>query len=316
MRIAQVHKIIVISISTLFPLTALSAADAPPQPVDRDYSAYGHLLLVQMASAPFPHPKRAQGYTYKGQLFSAQDCYSDSTVAIFVPKGFHASSSVDAGKIDFVVHFHGWSNHVATVLSHYQLIEQFAASGRNAVLVIPQGPRDARDSFGGKLEDPNGFKRFVDELLVVMKKESLIPPQGSSVGRIILSGHSGGGRVIGEILAVGGLSDHVSDVWLFDAMYSHVDQYMAWFDKQHGRLIDLYTDHGGTKDNTEKLMASLKKRGTKFVALQDGKNKLDELKPDLKQRTAVFLHTDLAHDEVLQARQTFRAFVETSSLEK
>jgi len=68
------------------------------------------------------------------------------------PKGFSKN-----GRVDFVVHFHGWKNHVEAVLRHYQLIEQLMASRRNAVLVIPQGPCDAPDSFGGKLEDPGGL---------------------------------------------------------------------------------------------------------------------------------------------------------------
>ena len=88
-----------------------------------------------MPSAPFPHPKRADGHRHNGKFFSAKENYSDSTVAIFIPKGFH-----ETGKIDFEVHFHGWSNHVEDVLDHYRLIEQFVASNRNAVLVVPQGP--------------------------------------------------------------------------------------------------------------------------------------------------------------------------------
>src|SRR5208282_5794374 len=110
---------------------------------------YGQLLVTQMVSAPFPHPKRAEGHDYKGTNYSAADHYSDSTVAVFVPKDLREN-----GPLDFVVHFHGWRNHVESVLTRYQLIEQFAASGRNAVLVVPQGPRDAPDAFGGKLEDP------------------------------------------------------------------------------------------------------------------------------------------------------------------
>ncbi len=110
-----------------------SRADLPQR-----YSASGELILAQLASAPFPHPSRAEGHRYNGQLFSAKEHYSDSSVAIFIPKGFR-----ETGKIDFVVHFHGWTNHVERVLDHYKLIEQLAASGRNAVLVVPQGPRDA-----------------------------------------------------------------------------------------------------------------------------------------------------------------------------
>src|SRR5580704_8209679 len=92
------------------------------------YAGYGQLIITQLAAAPFPHTNRAAGHQYKDQFFSPKEHYSDSTVAIFIPKGFR-----ETGRIDFVVHFHGWKNHVERVLDHYQLIEQLAASGRNAV---------------------------------------------------------------------------------------------------------------------------------------------------------------------------------------
>src|SRR5262245_47492388 len=34
------------------------------------YAEYGELMVAEFASAPFPHPKRAEGHTYKGQLYS------------------------------------------------------------------------------------------------------------------------------------------------------------------------------------------------------------------------------------------------------
>ena len=48
---------------------------------------------------------------------------------MFIPKNFRA-----ADKIDFVVHFHGWNHTVAGTLPEYKLIEQFVASGKNAIL--------------------------------------------------------------------------------------------------------------------------------------------------------------------------------------
>src|SRR5262245_30671805 len=67
------------------------------------YASQGQLILTQLVSAPFPHPQRAEGREYHGELFSAQKHYADSPVAIFIPQGFR-----ETGRIDFVVHFHGW----------------------------------------------------------------------------------------------------------------------------------------------------------------------------------------------------------------
>jgi len=69
------------------------------------------------------------------------------------------------------------------------------------------------------------------------------------VGRIILSGHSGGYQVnFSAIVDHGGMSDKVSEVWLFDALYAQTDRFLKWMDTRNGRLIDIYTEHGGTKE--------------------------------------------------------------------
>jgi hypothetical protein len=56
------------------------------------------------------------------------------------------------------------------------------------------------------------------------------------------------------------------EVWLFDALYAGTDKFLAWLDQYHGRLLNLYTEHGGTKEETERLMATLKQRGKSCFA--------------------------------------------------
>jgi hypothetical protein len=271
------------------------------------YANQGELLLLPLASAPFPHPQRAEGHKYKDEFFSAQGHYSDSTVAIFIPKGFR-----ETGRIDFVIHFHGWRNHVADVLTRYRLIEQLVESERNAVLVVPQGPRDAPDSFGGKLEDPDGFKRFMNEVTETFRTKCSLKRKDFTVGRIVLSGHSGGYQVIASSLDHGGMADLVKEVWLFDALYARTSQFLAWADEQHGRLLNIYTEHGGTKEETENLMTQLKHRGTAFFAGKEG-----DVKPtELQTNKLIFLYTDLPHDDVVAKHSTFRLFLETSGLDK
>ena len=180
------------------------------------------------------------------------------------------------------------------------------------MLVVPQGPRNAPDSFGGKLEDADGFKRFMAEVMATLRQNSALKKKDFAPGQILLSGHSGGYQVISAIVDRGGLTDQVREVWLFDALYAQTDKFLAWIDKKQGRFIDIYTDHGGTKAETEKLMATLKDRGTAFFAGNEG-----EAKPaDLQTNKLVFLHTDLPHDEVVDKRQEFRDFLKTSCLGK
>jgi len=280
-------------------LTVAARADT----IEERYSQHGTLILTQLVSAPFPHPARAEGHRYQNELYPADKHYADSRVAIFVPKGFHQTEQVD-----FVIHFHGWRNNVEKELAEFKFIEQFVASGRNAILILPQGPRDAPDSFGGRLEDEGGFKRFMDDVLGVLRAGAGF--KSPAIGSIILSGHSGGYRVIAQALAKGGLAGRVKEVWLFDALYAETDKFMAWQKQTQGKLINIYTADGGTRRETEQLMAGLKKNGVAFLAKE-----AEAVTPDeLRNQRLVFLFTKLGHNDVLEKRQTFREFLKASCL--
>lgn len=268
------------------------------------YAPHGNLLITQFTNGPFPHPLREKGHTYKTESFDKASHYADSTVALFVPKGARSDEAVD-----LVVHFHGWRNNVEGVLRHYQLIEQLIESKRNVVLVVPQGPRDAPDSFGGKLEDPRGFARFIDETMDTLRRSGIFQTKNLRPGKIILSGHSGGYQVISSIVDRGGLPRAIREVWLFDALYAQTDKFLAWADSSHGRFVDIYTDHGGTAEETRKLLARLEERGTKVFAAQDTAGP-----EELRGSAMVFLHSDLPHDDVLNKRGEFRKLLETSCL--
>ncbi|MCW5552819.1 MAG: hypothetical protein KIS67_11750 [Verrucomicrobiae bacterium] len=273
--------------------------------LEQTYAAYGRVIVQPFAAAPFPHPQRAAGHRYRDRFFPASEHYSDSTVALFIPRGFRETTN-----IDLVVHFHGWDNSVAGTLETFKLIEQFAASGRNAVLIVPEGPRNASDSFGGKLEDADGFKRFVEEAMTVLHQQAGFQESNSATGRIVLSGHSGGYRVIAAILERGGLSSKVKEVWLFDALYAETDKFLTWWQRERGRLIVIYTEQGGTKSVTEAMMAALKQRGDSFWQGSERSVSEDELRGN----RLIFLHTDLTHNEVLERRRTFGRFLTSSGL--
>ncbi|MBI3886286.1 MAG: hypothetical protein HY302_11235 [Opitutae bacterium] len=272
---------------------------------EETYAAHGRLIVASFASAPFPHPARAAGHIFQGKLYPAAEHYADRTVAIFIPQGFR-----ETDRIDLVVHFHGWSNTVAGTLATFHLIEQFVASGKNAVLVVPEGPRNAPDSFGGKLEDPDGFRRFIDEVAAALRARAGFKRPDFSVGRIILSGHSGGYHVVAGILDRGGLARNADEVWLFDALYGQTDSFLAWADRTHGRLLNIYTDHGGTKEESEDLRTRLTTRGTPVLATEETALTADSL----KEKQFVFIHTDLAHNDVLDKRGEFTLFLKTSVL--
>jgi hypothetical protein len=266
----------------------------------------GTQIITQFVSAPFPHASRADGYKYKEEFFPAGKHYSDSTVAMLVPRGF-----ADRGAVDFVIHFHGWRNTVEGTLEQFNLPDQFTASRRNAILIVPEGPRNAPDSSGGNLEDEDGFKRFIAEAVAVLKARGVIKTN-SAFGKIILSGHSGGYKVMSSIVERGGLGDSIKEAWLFDGLYGQGEKFLAWSQNPNVRLLNIYTDTGGTKLRTEEMMADLKQRGTNFLATADQAVTTQQLKTN----RYVFLHSDMSHSDVIMKRRTFQRFLETSCLEK
>ncbi len=51
------------------------------------------------------------------------------------------------------------------------MVQQLIESRKNAILVFAQGPYRAPDSRGGKMEDEGGLRRFVEEILQLLKTE-------------------------------------------------------------------------------------------------------------------------------------------------
>ena len=266
-------------------------------------SAEGETLLRPFQNAPFPYKSREKGYTYDDKLFDAPTHYSDSTVGIFIPVGYEPGAEVD-----YVVHFHGWSNHVAAVLDHYELRQQMAASKRNAILLVPQGPKDAQDSSGGRLEgDPGAFERLLREITQFLVEAGKI--HTTRLGSIVLSTHSGGYLVTGAILRQSALRSHITDVLLFDSTYGELEAFTNWGAEKHHRLVSIFTRHLAPENFM--LTTFFQKRHTAFTSILDP----DLTASLLEARAPLFIHTlDLAHDEVMQKHGYFALFLRTSAL--
>ncbi len=273
------------------------------QSLQERYTHLGELFVPLFSSAPFPHSKRANGHTYGKQFFSAEKHYSDSSVAVFIPKGFKQTKNVD-----LVIYFHGWNNNIDSACAQFKLIEQFAESNKNALFIFPEGPKDAPDSFGGRLEEKDGLNNLVNDVLKYLKEKK--KTKHTNVGKIILAGHSGAYRVIAFCLMQGGLTKNISDVFLFDALYGQTEKYAYWIDHYKGRFINIYTDSGGTKNETENLMADLD--GWKIPYFKTTETDL-ELK-ELKKHRLIFIHSDLEHNGVIAERKQLFKFLQTTSI--
>lgn len=285
---------------TVFSLQVLSG-----QTISDKYSKFGELIVSHLSTSPFPHRERNSGHVYNNDSYSFEEHYNDSTVLIFIPKGFEPKDETD-----FVIHFHGWNNNVDSVLSQFKLIEQFCESKKNAILIVPQGPKNSPDSFGGKLEDENGFRNLINEIVEILYQKEII--RSKLIGNIILSGHSGGYHVISYILMRGGLTENIKEVFLFDGLYGQIEKYTYWLDHYDGKFINIFTQNGGTKEESENLMECLDAWNMRYIF----KIESELSSNDLKNNRIIFIYTDLEHNDVISARSQFMKFLKTSCLEE
>jgi len=201
---------------------------------------WGRVGVVHLANAPFPDASRDNGFTTDdGQTFPRAGHYDDDSVGFVVPPGYKPCPSVR-----FVVIFHGHGTNVTQFITTYGVGKAFADAKPGAILVVPQGPKDAFDSGGGKMETPGGFKRMMEELLDRLKEGGVAPPN-ATIGDLIVGGYSGGYRPVAFVLRQGGMTDRVREVWLFDAAYDFQDDLAGPFLAPDSKTIlrALFTDH-------------------------------------------------------------------------
>src|SRR5207244_1370390 len=120
---------------------------------------------------------------------------------------------------------------------------QIDASGANAVLILVERAFDLPSSDDGRLAQSGFFRAMILELLPHISGLAGRAYTEADVGKIVLSGHSGGYRALAHTLDRGGLTQRVTQVILLDSVYDNVAQFEA-FGASGGRLAIVYTDHG------------------------------------------------------------------------
>lgn len=266
-------------------------------------SQYGQLILRPFAHAPYPHASRMNGHQYNDEFFPYKGHYDDATVGIFIPKDYKPGRTVN-----YVVHFHGWNNHVSKVIEHYQLPRQMEEAGVNAILVVPQGPKDAKDSDDGKMQyDKGAFALLLEEVTDFLNEQGKIHTK--VIGDITLTTHSGGFRAVASILDHGGLAEHITDVCLLDSTYGNRDWFANWAAASpNHRLISFHTQH--LNDENEDLRDLLDKRGVAWRTVPDFELKDSDFIP----RGVLIVPTLLPHDEVPMGKDYFRRVVMYSEM--
>lgn len=247
----------------------------------------GVTLTFHLRHAPFP----------KGSK------YDDPTVIVFVPAYYRLPKS---RKVDALVHFHGHNTTANKALVAHRLREQVFDSKQNAILVVPQGPVNAADSSGGKLEGKGGLSRLLAELIRELGKSNVSKALSKSslagvkaVRHLCLSAHSGGYRVASFCLRRGGIN--VNETFLFDALYGEVAAFRRWVvarksskGRSRHKLISQYAG-GKVRDNNLKLLEQLEAQG---VPVLHEKKPGQLTRAQLTKGTAIFMGVPVNHGEV------------------
>lgn len=251
----------------------------------------GHSISTSSKFAPFPDTGRAKGHDYNGQYFDFENHYNDSSVLIYVPQKFNLTKP-----LELVLWFHGWNNNIDSAGAFFRLIEQFEHSGRNAIFIFPEGPKNAPDSYGGKFERPEIFLLFIKDMLRQLVLFNILPQKKKveiNDCSISLSGHSGAYRIISKIIQY----NKVDEVILFDAMYGSNEVYLKWIaETDVHRFIHIYTKDGGTFENTHLIMNYLKDSlNVHYISVNER-----EVNPTLlRSSNRLFIYSDKAHNEVI-----------------
>jgi hypothetical protein len=268
--------------------TAAAPKDANSS-IKWEKNAEGETAFVPMKSAPYPHPSRDKGYTNKTTTFPREPHYSDSTVGMFIPRGYRRSP-----KTNVLIYLHGWGNNVRKAIAEYKLREQIVASGQNIILIFPEGPRDASDSGCGKLEDKDGLKHLVDESLATLHAAGKIGQE--KIGDVLIAGHSGAYRGLACSADHGGLDSELTGVCLLDSTYGNLDMFVNWVQKHpKGQFFSIFTDHLAAQNVY--LFTRMQKLD-KHCTLSLDSDATDDL---LARSRTLFLHTEkLNHNETVR----------------
>ncbi len=203
--------------------------------------------------------------------------------------------------------FHGWYNTIDSSVGVFNLIDQFIASKRNAVLIIPETSKKAPDSYGGKLENQDMFRKLVEDIMY--KRRSLLGIKNKvQAGNIILAGHSGAYRLIAHIIHQGGIP--VQEVLLFDGLYGQLEKFKPWIhsNKNHSFVHWFTNKGGGTDEVSDTLMNQLKRENIEFKLVEET---IPETQLPKKQQI-LFVHSTREHNDVITNPDNFKLLLQRS----
>ncbi len=207
-----------------------------------------------------------------------------------------------SGGVDVVLHLHGHRAELTRTQASQHLLRMFAASGRDAVFVMPQGPVDAASGDFGKLMTPGGLEALLIDVVGTLYADGRVARP--EVGELVITAHSGGYLAAGRILELGE-RDPVA-VHLLDALYGYSATFAAYAERG-GALRTTHTPAGFTRQNNLTLRARL--RGSLGDALVEDLSELD-----VAVGAPAVLASEFPHNDCVFTERTYARLLATSGL--
>lgn len=223
--------------------------------------------------------------------------YNDNSSIIFIPKGFKKDKPVH-----FFLWFHGWNNNIESTLEQFKLDDQLYASGINAILVMPEGAKNAQDSYCGQWEKQGPFNKYIEELQQKLQASNII--NANTKPDLIIAGHSGAAIVLVKLLQYS--TTPIKAALFFDACSAQTDK-IATFYKNNptAKLINLYTNKSSFYSNSQQLNSQLAKQGIGVTQKEDTQFTGTELKSN----RILSMHTQLSHNDVATSYHYIERFL-------
>lgn len=235
-------------------------------------SAFALLLSVFAAigtARPAPTPKEALNGGDHWKLTT-----DNGVVHVWRPKGY------DARTAGIVVYVHGYYTDADTAWSKHRLVDQFDASGKNALFIVGEAPTSS--------DEEVTWPSLGDLLRAVSLGTGTPLPRGA----IAVVAHSGAYRTL-----VGWLDyPPLRHIILLDALYGNEEDYLAWLEESRG--------HGGRRltivaNDTVRFADPFVHRLTYAQASVKLPDTLEELPAIQRDARVLYLRSQIGHMDIV-----------------
>jgi hypothetical protein len=217
-------------------------------------------------------------------------------VHVWLPAGY------DPDRAGVVVYVHGYRTDADRAWSEHFLAEQFGASGRNAVFIVPEAPTGPHRS--------RTWRRLGDLLDTVFEQTDLSRPGGE----LVAMGHSGAYRTLVSWLGYSELDTVIS----LDTMYG-VERYFAdWLEHNPtARLIDVTVEtQEWSEALAERVAESIDPEAVVIAAWPDANGaSLDELPEGAGSARLMCMRAHYEHMELVTSGQVIPVLLGLTDLE-